>query len=58
MPAENITIYEAGEVSGGCLEAIWDPKAAGYKNRGTRMFERRYDCLFYLMAKIPSTQTP
>jgi oleate hydratase len=58
MPAENVTIYEAGEVAGGCLEAVWDAKAAGYKNRGSRMVERRYDCLFYLMSKIPSTQTP
>ena len=58
MPAKNITIYESAAVDGGCLEADWDPKAAGYKNRGSRMFERRYECLYYLMEKIPSTQTP
>lgn len=58
MPGENITVYEASAVSGGCLDAVWDPKAAGYKNRGSRMFERRYECLSYLMEKVPSIQTP
>ena len=58
MPGENITIYEASAVNGGGLDAVWDPKAAGYKNRGSRMFERRYECLSYLMEKIPSIQTP
>jgi oleate hydratase len=58
MPGENITIYESAVMNGGCLDAHWDPKAEGYKNRGSRMFERRYECLFYLMEKIPSTQTP
>jgi oleate hydratase len=58
LPGENITIYEASAVNGGCLDAVWDPKGAGYKNRGSRMFERRYECLSYLMEKIPSIQTP
>ena len=58
MPGENITIYEAEAVNGGCLDAHWDPKVAAYRNRGSRMFERRYECLSYLMEKIPSTQTP
>jgi myosin-crossreactive antigen len=48
MPGENITIYESAAVHGGGLDAAWDPKAAGYKNRGSRMFERRYECLCYL----------
>ena len=58
MPGENITIYESAAVNAGCLEAHWDPKAKGYKNPGSRMFERRYECLYYLMEKIPSIQTP
>ena len=58
MPGENITIYEAEAVNGGCLDAHWDPKVAAFRNRGSRMFERRYECLSYLMEKIPSTQTP
>jgi oleate hydratase len=58
MPGENITIYEASAVNGGSLDAVWDPQAAGYKNRGSRMFERYYECLYYLCEKIPSTQTP
>ena len=39
----------------------WMPPATpshGYKNRGSRMFERHYECLYYLCGKIPSTQTP
>ena len=58
MPGKNITIYESRAVPGGCLEAAWDPKSARYKNPGSRMFERRYECLFYLLEKIPSIQTP
>jgi oleate hydratase len=58
MPAENITIYESAAGTGGSLEATWDPKVAGYKNPGSRMFERRYECLYFLMEKIPSIQTP
>jgi oleate hydratase len=58
MPGESITIYEASAVNGGSLDAVWDPDAAKYKNRGSRMFERRYECLSYLMEKIPSIQTP
>jgi oleate hydratase len=58
MPGKNITIYESAQDTGGCLEAHWDPKAPGYKNPGSRMFERRYECLSYLMEKIPSIQTP
>ena len=57
MPGENITIYEAEAANGGCLDAHWAREAA-YRNRGSRMFERRYECLSYLMEKIPSTQTP
>jgi len=58
MPGKNITIYESRALNGGCLEAAWDPKSARYRNPGSRMFERRYECLSYLMEKIPSTQTP
>ena len=58
MPGKNITIYEAAALNGGCLEAAWDPKTARYKNPGSRMFERRYECLSYLLEKIPSIQTP
>ena len=58
MPGKNITIYESAAGTGGSLEAAWDPKANGYKNPGSRMFERRYECLFFLMEKIPSIQTP
>lgn len=41
MPRENITIYEAAELPGGCLDAIREEKK-GY-NRGSRMWERRYE---------------
>jgi oleate hydratase len=56
MPGENITIYEAEKVSGGCLDAHRYEK--GYKNRGSRMWERRYECTYYLLQKIPSIDTP
>ena len=44
MPGEKITIYESKALNGGCLEAAWDPKSARYRNPGSRMFERRYEC--------------
>ena len=56
MPGENITIYEAEKVHGGCLDAHRFEK--GYKNRGSRMWERRYECTYFLLGKIPSIDTP
>ena len=56
MPGKNITIYEAEEVHGGCLDAHRFEK--GYKNRGSRMWERRYECTYFLLGKIPSIDTP
>ena len=56
MPGENITIYEAEKVHGGCLDAARFEK--GYKNRGSRMWERRYECTYFLLGKIPSIDTP
>ena len=56
MPGENITIYEAEKVHGGCLDAARFEK--GYKNRGSRMWERRYECTYFLLEKIPSIDTP
>ena len=57
MPAANVTIYEARDLGGGGLDATGDSRHR-YKNRGSRMFERHYECLYYLCGKIPSTQTP
>jgi oleate hydratase len=56
MPAENITIYEAQNVTGGAMDAT--RSGPRFSNRGFRMLERRYECVFNLMEKIPSTQTP
>ena len=56
MPGENITIYEAEKVHGGCLDAHRFEK--GYKNCGSRMWERRYECTYFLLGKIPSIDTP
>ena len=53
MPGENITIYESA-ASGGRL----GPEGEWVQNPGSRMFERRYECLSYLLEKIPSIQTP
>lgn len=59
MPGENITIYEADKVNGGCLDAHRLPETAkGYRNRGSRMWEHRYECTYYLLEKIPSLDTP
>ena len=56
MLGENITIYEAEKVHGGCLDAHRFEK--GYKNRGSRMWERRYECTYFLLGKIPSIDAP
>ena len=41
------------------MAAVWTPRCEkGYKNRGSRMLERRYECMFYLLGKIPSIETP
>ena len=41
---------------GGSLDAYSD-HPDGYKNRGSRMRETHYECLWYLCGKIPSLQT-
>jgi oleate hydratase len=56
VPAANVTIYEALEVVGGSIDATGD-SCHGHRNRGSRMFERYYECLYYPCGKIPSMQT-
>lgn len=53
----NIAIYEEGEVFGGCLDGI-SMAEKGYVNRGERMFEPNYVCLFDLCSFIPSIDDP
>ena len=38
----------------------WTPTdfEKGYKNRGSRMWERRYECTYFLLEKIPSIDNP
>lgn len=53
----NITIYEEGRDVGGCLDgrSVAD---RGYINRGERMFEHKYVCMFDLLSFIPSIDDP
>lgn len=53
----NITIYEEGQVFGGCLDGI-SMAEQGYVNRGERMFEPNYVCMFDLLSFIPSIDDP
>jgi len=53
MDAKRITIYEASNICGGCLDGIKDPKE-GYLFRGEREMEDHYECLWDLMRSIPS----
>ena len=53
MDGKRITIYEASNICGGCLDGIKDPKE-GYLFRGEREMEDHYECLWDLMRSIPS----
>ena len=53
MDGRRITIYEASNICGGCLDGIKDPKE-GYLFRGEREMEDHYECLWDLMRSIPS----
>ena len=53
MDGKRITIYEARNICGGCLDGIKDPKE-GYLFRGEREMEDHYECLWDLMRSIPS----
>ena len=53
MDGKRITIYEASDICGGCLDGIEDPKE-GFLFRGERCMEDHYECLWDLMRSIPS----
>ena len=53
MDGKRITIYEASNICGGCLDGIEDPER-GYLFRGEREMEDHYECLWDLMRSIPS----
>ena len=53
MDGSRITIYEASNIVGGCLDGIKDPKE-GYLFRGEREMENHYECLWDLARSIPS----
>src|SRR6476620_2859849 len=53
MDGSRITIYEASNVVGGCLDGIKDPER-GYLFRGEREVEDHYECMRDLFRSIPS----
>ena len=53
MDPRKITIYEATDIAGGCLDGIKDP-IRGFIFRGERELEDHYECLWDLMRSIPS----
>ena len=53
MDGKRITIYEATDITGGCLDGIKDPQR-GYLFRGEREWEDHYPCLWDLSRSIPS----
>jgi oleate hydratase len=57
MPAENITILEAGGTLGGSMDGTGDA-VHGYLCRGERELEPNMECLWYLCAKVPSLRRP
>ena len=56
LPA-NISIYEEGDLMGGCLDA-GAAAEQGYSMRGERMFEPNYVCAYDLWSFIPSLADP
>ena len=55
MDGRRITIYEATNIAGGCLDGIYDPKRS-YLFRDERELENHYECLWDLMHSIPSLE--
>lgn len=53
MDGKRITIYEASDIPGGCLDGIKDPQR-GYLFRGEREMETHYECMWDLYRSIPS----
>jgi oleate hydratase len=53
MDGRRITIYEASDIAGGCLDGIKDP-VRGYLFRGERELETHYECTWELFRSIPS----
>jgi oleate hydratase len=57
MLGNRVTVYELLDVLGGALDAGGDPQT-GYTGRGERELEASHECLWYLLSKIPSPDTP
>ncbi|MGO8946915.1 MAG: oleate hydratase [Ktedonobacterales bacterium] len=57
MPAANVTVYEALNVTGGAMDAGGDAET-GYRPRGHRELHASHECLWYLCSKAPSIQNP
>lgn len=57
MPAENITILEELDLSGGSLDGSGNAET-GYIMRGGRELETHYECLYDVLRDIPSLETP
>ncbi|MGW8778432.1 oleate hydratase [Streptomyces sp. NPDC055796] len=53
----DITVLEAGNRTGGSLDAAGDPET-GYTMRGGRMFELHFECTYDLLRSIPSLEGP
>ncbi|MEP6546054.1 MAG: oleate hydratase [Gammaproteobacteria bacterium] len=59
VPAQHIHILEELGLAGGALDGALSPVQAGYVTRGGRMLEEEaYQCLWNLMASIPSLEDP
>ncbi len=57
LPAANVTVYEALDITGGAMDAGGDAET-GYKPRGHRELHASHECLWYLCGKVPSLQNP
>ena len=56
-PGENITIFDAADVSGGALDGSGSAEE-GYLIRGGRMHEEHFVCTWDLLSAIPSLDNP
>lgn len=57
MPGNRITVYESLGVVGGACDGAGD-HVTGYTARGDRELTPSMECLWYVLSKIPSLDTP
>lgn len=59
LPGENVKVFEASDIAGGSLDAVYEPGNSAYFMRGFRMLDDKvYSAFFDMISSVPSLDDP